>query len=466
MRLMTPLWLWLAAAAAAAPAQRHHVSVELVSAQDRVGDDGSALVGLDFRLEPGWHVYWRNPGDAGEPVRVDWGLPAGASAGPIAWPAPERIALGPLAVFGYEGGVLLTTPLSGFPGGIVGARVSWLVCDREGCVPGKAELALKLPRGGPARPTRHAGAFEEAARRVPRPDPAWRARGRAAPETFVLDVFGPEAAASASFFPYCEDVVSAGTEPAFAPRWGGFSLTMGRSSLLEPGKTPLQGVLAVKTPAGGRFIELSPTWAQGAAAVAIGLAFLGGLILNVMPCVFPILCLKLLAVARLSGAQVREAWRQHLAYAGGVLLSFWLLAAALALLRRTGLALGWGFQLQSPGFVAFLAVVMVALALNLLGVFEIGAAWMGIGQGLARRPGLLGSFSSGALAVVVATPCTAPFMGAALAYALTASPPETFAVYTALAAGFCAPFLLLAWFPGLNTRLPRPGPWMEKVIRR
>ncbi|MFA5138284.1 MAG: thioredoxin family protein [Elusimicrobiota bacterium] len=463
---MTLVWLWLAGAVAAAPVQRPHISVELVSARESAADDGSALVGLDFRLEPGWHVYWSNPGDSGEPVRVDWDLPAGASAGPIAWPVPERIALPPLAIFGYEGRVLLAAPLSRFPGGLVASRASWLVCDRGGCVPGQARLSLKLSRGGPARATRSAGAFEAAARRVPRRDPAWTARGRATQEAFVLDVFGPEAATSASFFPYSESVVSAGMEPVFAPRRGGFTLTLGRSALLEPGKTPLQGVLAVRSPAGERFIELSPTWAQGAARAALaamGLAFLGGLILNVMPCVFPILCLKLLAVARLSGAQVHEARRQHLAYAGGVLVSFWLLAAALAVLRRAGLSLGWGFQLQSPGFVAFLAVVMLALALNLLGAFEIGASWMGFGQDLARRPGLWGSFFSGALAVVVATPCTAPFMGVALAFALTASPLETFAVYTALGLGFCAPFLLLARFPGLNTRLPRPGPWMEKV---
>ncbi len=487
--LFLALMMALPAAAQAPPGPAKHVVVELVAERQGIAPGETIHIALRQQIQPHWHTYWRNSGDSGEPTQIKWTLPDGWQAGGFIWPTPVRIAVGPLMNYGYQGEVLLpmtlTAPANAKAGDKVTlkAAVSLLVCA-DVCVPEDAALTLTLP-------VTAATASE---------DPKWgdviEAAVAAAPKPAALNaVFQPKGAgvalavtgavlkgadmAGAYFYPFESTVIDHAKPQTIERGPEGLTLTLSPGYAFQGGKAPasLAGVLAV----GGKAYEIAasagapPASASGLGppplkveggdnlglAAAALFAFLGGLILNLMPCVFPILAMKAASLAGHGGGDHGEAHRQGLAFGLGSVLTFLGLAAGLIALKAAGSAVGWGFQLQSPPVVAVLCLLMLAVALNLSGLFEVGTSLQGAGSGLASRGGSLGAFFTGALAVVVAAPCTAPFMGPALGWALTQTPAAALAVFLFLGLGFAAPFVLVAYAPGLLSRLPKPGAWME-----
>ncbi|MGX9966755.1 protein-disulfide reductase DsbD family protein [Roseomonas sp. F4] len=453
-----------------------------------VTDVASVVPGQDFqaglrlRLAPGWHSYWRNAGDAGAAPEIAWTLPEGASAGPFAWPAPERIPYGPLVNFGYKDEVLLPLRVS-VPAGLtpgqaftLSAEASWLVCA-DVCIPEEGGFRLTLPVADSATPSPLTSPiFEAAAARLPRPLP-WSAEAgvSAAAETpgrasLTLAATGltAEMVRDAFFFPNEPGLIDNTAPQPVALRNG--ALTLGLTLL--PGVAPaaLEGTLLLHD-AGGQtasFTVDAPATGPAVAAGGIGLwqamllALAGGLVLNLMPCVFPVLAMKAMALARLGGAARGTIRLQSAAYTAGVLVSFAAIGGLLVALRAAGVAAGWGFQFTEPAFVAAMAWLVLAVGLNLSGVFAFGGT-VGAGQAVAGRGGALGAFATGGLAVLLATPCTAPFMAAALGAALVMPPAATMAVFLALGLGLAAPYALLGLMPGLARALPRPGAWMERL---
>jgi thiol:disulfide interchange protein DsbD len=484
-RLLLALAILFAVPAGATPVTSAHAVTELV-AQTRGAAPGSTLwVAVVQTVDKGWHTYWRNPGDAGEPIALRWTLPAGWRAGDIVWPAPRRLPVGPLMNYGFEGKVVLPVPVQVPVTAKVGetarlnAVVDYLVCA-EVCVPGSATVDLSVPvvAGAPAADPAFDPVITSALTAAPKAA-GLTARFQAAGPRLTIAVAGAPLigaqARDAYFYPYDETLIDHGKPETLDRGSKGLTLAMTAGSAFDKGASPklAAGVLAVD----GKAWEVSATPGppppdsgglggasakQGAVGLllAAGGAFLGGLILNLMPCVFPILSIKALALSGHAGEAVRA--RGHaVAFLLGVVVSFLGLAGVLIAARAAGAAVGWGFQLQSPLAVALLGLIMLAAALNLSGLFEIGTSAQGIGAGLAARGDLLGAAFTGVLAVVVAAPCTAPFMGPALGFALTQPPLVALAVFLALGLGFAAPFTLLSLSPALIRRLPRPGAWMD-----
>jgi thiol:disulfide interchange protein DsbD len=472
----------LPALAASSAADAAHVHVQLVVPEDQLYPAGNNLIGLYFKLEPGWHVYWKNAGDAGQPPHIQWTLPAGVIAGTMQFPAPQRLPLGPLMDFGYENEVLYPLKLEVAPTvkdarAVIGAKVDWLVC-REVCLPGKAELSttLQLVSGKPPVVSGSgvdAELFKRLAGTLPTPLPAGvKAVFQPTQQGFRLGVETGHRESMAVFFPADQDILSNPAPQKLSPTAKGLVLDLQKDPSLTASPAKLNGVLELS---GGRAYDLTalpgtvaapaPTLAWLELLRIAALAFVGGLLLNLMPCVFPVLFLKGLALVN-SGNEERPKLRMHgFVYAAGIVVSFWVLVGSLLGLRAAGATLGWGFQFQSPVFLALMAGLLFFMGLSLAGQFEIGLTLTSAGGALAAKQGYTGSFFTGVLAVVVATPCTAPFMGAAIGYALAQSAAVTFAVFTALALGLAAPYVALTLQPAWTRVLPKPGAWME-VLRQ
>ncbi len=466
-------------------------------AEHKAAKPGSKLtVALRETITPGWHTYWKNPGDSGEPTVIEWKLPQGVTAGPIQWPLPEAIPVGPLVNYGYADQVLLLTDISvpqdfKEPALTLSANVRWLVC-KDICVPEETTSTLTLPLIDPAlSPQDSADAPAIRAAQAGLPQAAgWQSRYQAAGKTVTLkiDRLGDagEGATEARFFPTNWGQVDNASPQKLRFAEGGLTLRMQAGETGLKDGTPLEGVLALESigPGGNKLrrgyliqADAAPAAAgpleaadvpqtippPESAGLGFGLAllfaFVGGLILNLMPCVFPILSLKAYALAR----EASIDHRRHLggfAYLAGVLASFGLIAAGLMALRAAGVAAGWGIQFQSPAFLLVLIALFLALGLSMSGVFELGGSLAGKGDSLTRKNGLAGSFFTGILATVVATPCTAPFMGAAVGYAFAQPALEAIAVLMMLGLGFALPILLLSLSPAFGRLLPRPGAWM------
>ncbi len=457
-----------------------HVHVQLVTPEDQLYPGGNNVVGLYFKLEPGWHIYWKNAGDSGEPPHIHWTLPEGITAGPMQFPAPKRLPLGPLMDFGYENEVLFPLKLHVEPTvketrALLNAKVDWLVC-REVCIPGKAELetTLQLFSGKPpviSGSTLDTELVERLASTLPQSLPAnFKTIFQPTKEGFRLAFETGQRESTATFFPEDQNILDNPAPQKLTTTAKGLILELKKDANLTANPAQLKGVLELS---GGRAFEIAALPGTVAAPSlswllllrTSGLAFLGGLLLNLMPCVFPVLFLKGLALVN-SGNEERAKLRAHgLVYTAGILVSFWVLVAALLGLRAAGATLGWGFQFQSPVFLALMAGLLFFLGLSLAGQFEIGLTLTSAGGSLAAKHGYTGSFFTGVLAVVVATPCTAPFMGAAIGYALAAPAAVTFAVFTAIALGLAAPYVALTLQPAWTRLLPRPGAWME-VLRQ
>jgi thiol:disulfide interchange protein/DsbC/DsbD-like thiol-disulfide interchange protein len=485
----------LAAPAFAAPVQVDNVEAELV-AENLSFKPGEFQnwVALRLRPDPGWHVYWQNPGDSGIPTSIDWRLPPGASAGPIEWPYPHRESLGELTNYGYAEETLHLVPVRVAAGAEaqLAATAKWLVC-KDICIPGEAELSLRVPVSDatPQPDPAWRGAFEKARAQIPRAAPDWESRYAIVDGDFSLSVQGAQfpQQSTVEFFPLANDLLAHAAEiRVLIDPTNGLRLSQRLSSYFVEPPAALRGVLVIHEGKSAKAFQIDAqpgevalvpsTQPEMRAAPAVAgpaladsapsslgamllFALLGGLILNLMPCVFPVLAMKALSVLN-AGSETAAKNRAHaLAYTGGVILSFLAVAGLLIALRAGGAALGWGFQLQSPGFVFALTAVIFAMGLSLSGVAHFGASWMGAGQNLAAKPGLAGSFFTGVLAVIVASPCTAPFMAPALGFALAQPAAIALLVFAALGLGLALPFLLMGFAPRLARLLPRPGAWME-----
>jgi len=463
------------------PVKAQHLTAELVSLAPSIAPGGILQVGLVLTLEEHWHVYWINAGDSGEPPKITWTLPNGITAGPIQFPIPSRLPLGPLMDFGYEDEVAfpvqLTAASSLKPGPLhLDAMVNWLVC-REVCIPGKAHLGLDLTVSPDAAPAQPVGALGEALTLIPKKLPDGDKFTVTGGKTdFVLTLTTGKRETDAEFYPFDQDQIANAAPQQIESLSDGVRLRVRRDDTLTKLPATLHGVFKlsdsiaydVTAPVVPGEIAPSPSSNSPVAATssvttltAIGLAFLGGIILNLMPCVFPVLFLKGLALLQSSG-QERKHLRSHgLVYTLGILVSFWAIVGVLLALRAGGSQAGWGFQLQSPVFLTLLAAGIFFFALSLAGLFDIGLSLTSVGGDLAQKQGYTGSFFTGVLATVVATPCTAPLMGAAIGFALAQPAAITFAVFTALGLGLAAPYLLLSFQPAWTRILPRPGAWME-----
>ncbi len=472
------------------------VQVRLISASSQVTPGQTLLLALEQRIAPHWHTYWKNPGDSGQPTSIEWTLPKGASASNILWPAPKRFDVGPITNYGYEDQVLLLTEIT-LPQGLtpgsttsLTADATWLVC-REECIPQQATLSLSLPVGAATKDSPDAKALIDARAALPRKAPftasarlegkdllvTWPITAQAdlRQALFMPDDWGRiQHAAKPQLDRTGSDWrlrVPVGDEPAIAGKpLNGLLLVDGQAWEVNMAVT---GAVTTSSPATATTSPVNATSAGDRLAAAgsspgagtdlglwaaMGLALVGGLILNLMPCVFPVLAIKALGFLHGNAGEHR---RQGLAYTVGVLAAFAVLGFVLLALRGAGGSVGWGFQFHSPVFVLLLAWLMFVMGLSLTGQLQIGAGLAGVGQGLASKSGLAGSFFTGVLATVVATPCTAPFMGAAMAYALAQPALELMAVFLSLGLGLALPYLALAWWPALQRRMPRPGAWME-----
>jgi len=486
-----------------------HLLVELLSPGNElfIGRDPNRA-GLYFKLEPGWHIYWKNAGDSGEPPHIQWTLPQGISATPMQFPAPKRLPLGPLMDFGYENEVLfpfhfdVSDQIREAGPYTLKAKVDWLVC-REVCIPGKADIELVrkvciciyelFDDRGPSISSQF---FEGDHKQLPEL-PTSLPKGDTAifqptPTGFRLAITTGQRETQAEFFPEDEDVLDNPATQTVTPAATGLVLDLKKDANLAKSPAKLRGVLELS---GGRNYEIAATpgtvaapsgivaappaapafslpgtvtgpsvaaaFSFAALASTVFFAFLGGLLLNLMPCVFPVLFLKGLALVQ-SGSEERHKLRAHgLVYTAGILVSFWALVGVLLGLRAAGATLGWGFQFQSPIFLLLMAALLFFLGLSLAGQFEIGLTLTSAGGSLAAKQGYAGSFFTGVLAVIVATPCTTPFMGAAIGYALAQPAAVTFAIFTALALGLAAPYVALTLQPAWTRVLPKPGAWMD-----
>lgn len=554
LSLRSGLFCLLALGTFAAPRaeEAKHVRAELLTSSTAV--PGQTLqAGLRLKLDPHWHVYWKYPGDAGLPISLAWALPAGWAAEDIQWPYPERISVPPLMNYGYENEVLLPVrihvPQNAGGSAELKAKAKWVVCQ-EICLPGSADLTLKVPVTPSATTTPSAPLIAKALAAVPLASSSWSFSAQASGDSVVLLARPPQGASvkSLSFFPDQADQIDNAAPQRFYPVTGGFatetklappeeaggkgpdSLTgvavaepgFGKGKSVEfrvairrggalpkalaapiviagksaapgnPGATPgtieaISPIAAAGSPVAGNAISGAAISASSSAASAItapaagtvaapatapaGLgrlllamlgAFAGGLILNLMPCVLPVLSLKIFDFVKRAGESRWKVFSHGLVFTGGVLASFWILAGLLLILRSTGAGLGWGFQLQSPVFLMILCVLFTFFALSLFGVFEIGATFTRLGSAQSQD-GWWGSFLAGVTATVVATPCTAPYMGSALGFAFTQPAYFAMLVFTAVGLGMASPYLILSGFPRLMKFLPKPGAWMETL---
>lgn len=461
--------------------QSPRATVSLVSDHAAVSPGQKVRIGLRQRLAPHWHTYWKNPGDAGSPPNIEFNLPDGATVSGIDWPGPDRFIIGPVASYGYENEIVfpvtMSVPQDAQPGSqlVVEANADWVVCEKE-CIPEEGKFRLTLPVEARARPTSPVirASFNTADARQPQPAP-WQASVVAGESTLQVLVKGDGISAqsvrSALYFPESWGIVDHVAEQSLKVENGKLTMTLQKGQGYTPG--PSAGLLSI-TDGGGqkRWFDLTLTPAAAVAAESPAnlrlwqmavFALLGGMILNLMPCVFPVLAIKATALAGMSGSDRREVRLSGVFYTLGVLAAFMTLAMALLAVRAGGNAVGWGFQFQSPLFVAAMCWLMLAIGLNLSGVFEVGSSLSGTGQKLTERKGHSGSFFTGLLAVVVATPCTAPFMGAAIGSALVAPAFVSLLVFAMMGVGMALPFLLLGIFPAVAQRLPRPGMWMVRL---
>lgn len=488
-----------------------HITTEILVRAETVAPGDTVDIAVRQTVAKGWHTYWRNPGDSGAPTEITWTLPEGAAGGPVRWPVPHRLPYPPLVNYGYSDTETLLTSVTVPSDWQVGKpletriAIDWLVCA-DICIPESGSTDLTIPTGAETRPdSAVAFSFLNAERALPKPVD-WPARFEPGQDTgkLVIEPEGvdPAAVTEAYFFPAewgvidhsapqdvsVEDgrlvlTLSPDTKFAETPPAGVLALTTGNHVRTgyalgdiegTPSKIAAAGVPAAKAPASGNPIPpaggaTGPTDLAASSGDTVGLlqaivfAFLGGLILNLMPCVFPVLALKAVAFVGHRHEAMSRRVLQGGAYTAGILVSFLALAGGLIAIKAGGAAVGWGFQLQQPIVVAVLAYVLFLVGLNLSGLYEIGLGLTRAGQVVHGRSGATGSFLTGVLAAVVATPCTAPFMAVAIGYALTQGASVTIAVFTALGIGLALPFLIISLVPAIGRMLPKPGAWMVRL---
>ena len=483
------LFIWLIASPTMAKQSESvdtgKVVASLVSSHDSVQPGQDVYIALRTVLDEGWHTYWRNPGDSGEPVQISWQLPEFVTAGEINWPLPRPIPTGPIVNYGFEGTPLFPVKFVVSSDAQIGSELTivsdfyYLVCE-EICIPEQGSASLSLNVGDVVEDPQWKAEIETALAASPMRgniEGAIEKTGEAVALSFINL---PEGDYSQSyFFPFDQGVLGHSTPQKMTRGSEGLRLSSTAEFLWNGGMPDtVEGVLTYEADgqlAGanvaldvGQSLDIGatvpPTSAIGGTTfwTAIIGALIGGLILNLMPCVFPVISIKALSIAKSAHGEHRVIRKEAWLYTAGVMATFLLLTLVLLALKAGGAQIGWGFQLQSPIMVAALALLLFVIGLNLLGVFEIGGGLQNLGQSLTQSSGAAGSFFTGALAVIVATPCTAPLMAGAIGYALAAPTVVTLVVFMALGLGFALPFLLIAYVPGLLSKLPKPGPWMVR----
>ncbi len=498
IRALLLLFAIMQTCAAQAAVTTPNATVSLVANDLHLEPGKTAWIGLRIQHQPHWHTYWRNPGESGMPTSLAWTLPAGLTIGEIAWPLPKRIATGGLINFGYEDDLLLPMQIS-IPAAqispiTVSAKANWLIC-KEVCIPEEGVVSLTIPvQKDAAKPGAVAALFTKALNAQPAYMAEAGARGVGAQRSAdaLALTFAEIPAAQlrdAYFFPFTEGIIApsapqeiyangtqlalktklAANAPATDSISGVLSINNAQGFVINakvqsaPQVSLPTGLTRISTAVNGK--SLAPESFGGGANLtllaAFAFAFFGGMILNLMPCVFPVLSIKILGFAQHAGDN-KSVMRSHgVAYSLGVVATFLALAGALLAVRAAGSNVGWGFQLQHPVVIGVLLLVFLAIGLNLLGVFEFRFAPQ-VEGGEHQNP-LINAFLSGVLAVIAASPCTAPFMGAALGFALTQSAATSLAIFAALGIGMALPYALLSWFPGWLKKLPRPGNWMNTM---
>jgi thiol:disulfide interchange protein/DsbC/DsbD-like thiol-disulfide interchange protein len=470
-----------------------NVKARLVSESGTVSPGQSFWVALDLDIREGWHTYWRNPGDSGQATKLEWHLPPGFTAGDIVWTTPHRFEVPPLVNYGYAKQavhlVQINAPsdLASSSPLVLSAKASWLVCS-DVCIPEDADLQLKLPvstQAGTVDRT-DAALFTTARSELPSAQPA-ATTARLEKGELVLTL-GKEWGStlpqitSLAFFPYDEGGIEYAAPQTLRRSKDAVELAM-KIGYQPPTGGLVRGVLLATEQSGGSAVtvpieiaarfEATSTAAAGTHAVAaqtatsipllLLFALLGGLILNLMPCVFPVLSIKAIGLVEQAKKHPAAVRSKGLAFAAGVIGSMLCLAGALLALRAGGEQIGWGFQLQSPLFVTLLVYLLLAVGLNLSGVFEVGGGLAGVGDGLTRGDSYRASFFTGVLTTLVATPCTAPFMAFAVGAALTQPPFIALSIFATLGFGLALPYLLLSFAPWTRRVLPKPGAWMDTL---
>jgi len=451
----------------------------------------TVMAAVELRMPPRTHTYWRNPGESGMPTEIAWTLPEGVTAGQIQWPVPEKFAVGGITTYGYHGEILLLVPLRLAPDLQAGtlaltAKVSWLEC-KELCIPGNAVVKATLAVGDESKPSPDAELIEVAKTKLPKDGSAlsatasWEKASTDNVRPLVITWNSAAMPESADFLPYASTDFDVGPATAILPTESGKARL--RKSVTKVGAdwpTGISGVLTWKVPSENerqayevnlkvvspeprpRVVFRLPN--VGLLSKMLFLAFLGGLILNVMPCVFPVIALKILGFVQQSKEAPRQVFHLGLIYALGVVASFLVMAGMVTAVQQTGGAASWGMQMQNPQFTLLLTVLVTLVALNLFGVFEVnlGGRAMGVAGQLALRKGAAGAFLNGVLATMLATPCTAPFLAPALGFAFAQPPAVIVAMFVAVALGLALPYVVLSWRPQWLRFLPKPGAWMEK----
>jgi thiol:disulfide interchange protein DsbD len=494
-RLLALLLLLLPAGPAVAQSsvvKTDNVRAELISEVSEVKAGEPFWVALRQSIRPKWHTYWKNPGDSGLPTEITWTLPAGAKADPIVWPVPTLIDVSGVINYGFADDVLLmakiTPPADPASGTLtLAAAANWLVCA-DVCIPEDGKFTLSLPVGPVAKPANAAtrALFDKARQALPMESP-WPTRfgmSKSGDPTLIVEAKGlkPDTIRDVYFFPAEWGAVASMAKQTASVTADGIRIPLRKGDAKGSPPQQLAGTLVLTEKTGDgehrqafdvnakldpAFVpataSLAGTGEELSLAEALLFALLGGLILNLMPCVFPVLAMKAAAFARLAGHEKSAMRRDGIAYTAGIVVAFAAMATVVVAIRASLGEVSWGFQFQSPIFSLLIAYLFFVVGLNLSGVFEIGGSFADVGQSLTTKGGVTGSFFTGVLAVVVATPCTAPFMAAALGFALSRPAPQTVAVLVVMGLGLALPYLALTLTPALQRRLPRPGAWMDRL---
>ncbi len=503
------LFLLAATPVFAAPVTAASTELELVSEVTSVKPDQPFWVALRMKMDDGWHVYWRNPGDAGISTTIEWTLLEGFAVGPIQWPYPNRLVIDPLVNYVYEGEVFLLSQITPSGNGLVGqvtlqGHVEFLAC-KEICVPGEADVNLTLPLSGQdpqINPLWQTG-FQETRRKLGRNPLGWDVQVFEDQKFYFFEMRSEELKDKSldelQFFPYRKDVIDHLANQVVQKESDmQYSLAVEKSAIVHDPQERLQGILkitegwkGISNPwalevdfpvqqrvqradlrqalplrsAEGSTVKIVPvkTGNQTGIFLAFIFAFLGGLLLNLMPCVLPVLSIKVLHLVKQAHEKSQQTIRHGVVFTLGVLTCFWLLAGGILILKSLGQEIGWGFQFQSSGFLVGLSILFFILSLDLFGIFEIGTALTRLGGVSKAGSGLRHSFLSGMLTTITATPCTAPFMGTALGVALGQPGTTTFLIFTGLGLGTAFPILILSRFPQLLRFIPKPGEWMLRL---
>lgn len=493
----------------AAETESSPVSFALVHETQAIAPGRPFWVALHLKLEDNWHSYWKNPGDAGMPTSVEWTLPEGFTASPLVWPVPQKFTVDNLIGFGYENEVILLTQitppetLAADKPVTVQANLRWLVCSDTQCVPGESQSEVSLPVADKEANSKSKWEHLFIRARSQMPAKLEGIRPIRGDSGIEVKLSLPENQNSqglhADFYPEEKNMIDQTVNIEIAPIEGSpnqFKVILQETREFQKAHTAnLKGILVlsnqdkktihsveIDSPVAERYVSMVDSLPpvlqiqrrmipedaafEGGLGMALLFAFLGGMILNLMPCVLPVVSFKILSFVKMAGQSRSTTIKHGLAFFFGVMLSFWVLAGGLLLLQAYGHSVGWGFQLQEPLFVALLAALMLVFGLSMFGVFEMGAgiiSWADDAQNriAGKSSGLTKSFGSGILATLVATPCTGPMLGAALGFASTLSPAAGMLIFTSLGVGMAFPYLILACFPNLLRFLPKPGAWME-----